>query len=98
MEEEIEVEEEDNFKLSFEEKQLQQWGCFLLYNTDMGDKSLIKYINKWVALTPNRKKVVAFASDIKTLDKQVNKLSKNKDLIYHRVLPVNSYYSPKCHG
>ncbi|MDO8498832.1 MAG: hypothetical protein Q7S44_03530 [bacterium] len=60
----------------------------------MSSKILIKYTNKWVALTPDRKKVMASAPDIKSLDKKVSKLSKNKDLIFHHVLPVNGYYSP----
>lgn len=56
---------------------------------------LTKYANKWVALTADRKKVVAFAKSIKELDEKVQKLpQKTADVIYHHVLPINGNYIP----
>lgn len=60
----------------------------------MRTKLLADYENKWVALTLDRKKVIASANDIKTLDRKVSKLLKNKDVIYHHVLPLNGSYAP----
>lgn len=46
---------------------------------------MAKYENKWIALSSDRKKVLASASDVKKLDKKV-KDSKLKDVIYHFVV------------
>ena len=54
---------------------------------------LIKYTNKWVALTPNRKKVIASSRDLKKVDQQLNRL-KRKDAILHFVVPANGNYAP----
>ncbi|TSC87887.1 MAG: hypothetical protein G01um10147_390 [Microgenomates group bacterium Gr01-1014_7] len=54
---------------------------------------LNSYINKWVALTSDRKKVVAAAPDLKKLDIKVKK-AKMGDVIYHYVLPFDKSFSP----
>jgi hypothetical protein len=56
----------------------------------MDHKILIKYENKWVALTENRKKVVASANNIKDLDKKIKTLKQSNKVIYHHVLPFRS--------
>lgn len=53
----------------------------------------MKYENKWVALTPDRKKVIASARTVEVLDKKVQKL-KNSDAIYHHVLPIKGSLAP----
>ncbi len=55
--------------------------------------SLSRYINKWVALSQDRKKVLETANDIETLDKKVKK-SGLGEVIYHHVLPQDGSYSP----
>lgn len=50
-------------------------------------------VNKWVALTSDRKKVVASATDLKKLDMKV-KEANIKDVIYHYVLPLDKSFSP----
>ncbi len=54
---------------------------------------LVSYVNKWVALTADRKEVVASAKDLKQLDMKVKK-AKFKDVIYHFVLPFDKSFSP----
>ena len=54
---------------------------------------LASYVNKWVALTSDRKEVVASAADLKKLDMKVKK-AKFKDVIYHYVLPFDKAFSP----
>lgn len=61
----------------------------------MDAKLSVKYPNKWVALTSDRKKVVAWARDIKSLDKKVEKMI-DKEVVYHHVLPSNGSYAPSC--
>lgn len=56
---------------------------------------LTKYSNKWIALTGDRKKVIASAKSIKDLDKKVKELRKYPDAIYHHVLPINGYFVPR---
>lgn len=51
------------------------------------------YVNKWVALTPDRKRVIASARTVEVLDRKVAKL-KNVDAIYHRVLPIKGSIAP----
>ena len=63
------------------------------YNDSMSSKMLVDYANKWVALTPDRKKVIASARTVEVLDKKVQKL-KNADAIYHRVLPSKGSMAP----
>lgn len=60
----------------------------------MDSKLLIKYANKWIALTADRKKVLASAVSIKTLEKKKSKIRAKSDIIYHHVLPINGNYSP----
>lgn len=52
-----------------------------------------KFQNKWVALSKDRKNVLATATDIASLDKKVKK-DKLKDVIYHYILPYHVSYSP----
>ena len=54
---------------------------------------LSSYVNKWVALTSDRNRVVASAKDLKKLDIKVKK-AKLKDVIYHYVLPFDKSFSP----
>jgi len=60
----------------------------------MANNLLSKYANKWIALTADRKKVVASAKNINDLDKKVRTLKKSQDVIYHRVLPIDGSYAP----
>jgi len=59
----------------------------------MDAKLFIKYENKWVALTPDRQKIVTSAKNIKQLDQKVKKM-KISDVIYHFVLPFRGSFSP----
>lgn len=54
---------------------------------------LISYVNKWVALTVDKKQIVASASNLKQLDSKVKK-ARLKDVIYHYVLPPDKSFSP----
>jgi len=54
---------------------------------------LIPFQNKWVALTLDRKEVIASSSRIETLTQKLEKMKK-KDAILTRVLPFDKYYSP----
>lgn len=51
------------------------------------------HVNKWVALTSDRQKVVASASDLKKLDLKVKKANLS-EVIYHFVLPPDKSFSP----
>lgn len=53
---------------------------------------LINYENKWVALTADRKKVVAYDGDLKRLDKKLKKMGR-KDVILTFVPPF-TYIAP----
>lgn len=55
---------------------------------------LAKYADKWIALTNDRKKVVASAKSIKGLDKKVKTLKNYSGVIYHHVLPISGNYAP----
>lgn len=55
---------------------------------------LVKYANKWVALTLDRKKVVTSAKSVKDLDKKVKTLKEHSNVIYHHVLPISGGYAP----
>ena len=59
----------------------------------MSTAQLMKYANKWVALTLDRKKVIASARTMEVLDRKVKKL-KNPEAIYHRVPPVKGSLAP----
>lgn len=54
---------------------------------------LLKYENKWVALSKDRNMVVDAAKTLNCLYKRLSK-SKKKDVILHFVPPFNSYLSP----
>jgi hypothetical protein len=58
---------------------------------------LIPYQNKWVALTEDRKKVVASDKDVKKLTEKLTKMKK-KDVILTYVIPMDKYYSPHVKG
>lgn len=51
------------------------------------------YVNRWVALTSDRQKIVASAKNLKQLDIKVKKAN-FKDVVYHFVLPFDRFYSP----
>lgn len=53
---------------------------------------LLDYENKWVALTPDREKVVASARSIEQLEKKVKRL-KNQDAIFTYVPPFDRILS-----
>lgn len=56
---------------------------------------LLPYENKWVAVTPRGDKVVAAASDVKTLDKKLRRMGKKeKGVVMLRVFPFDGFYSP----
>lgn len=59
----------------------------------MLNQILIPFQNQWVALTRDRKKIVASASNVKQLADKLNKL-KNNDAIMMHVLPMKGSYSP----
>lgn len=52
----------------------------------MKSNLLVPYINKWVALSTDRTKVLASAKEIDSLDKKV-KQAKLGEVIYHYVFP-----------
>lgn len=54
---------------------------------------LVNFENKWVALTPDRKKVIASSVTVEELDKKLAKM-KNKDAILTKVLPFDQIFSP----
>lgn len=56
------------------------------------DNPLISHENKWVALSPDKKGVVASAATIKALDRKLSKL-KNEDAILTKVFPFDKVYS-----
>jgi hypothetical protein len=58
---------------------------------------LVPYQNKWVALTEDRKKVVASDLDVKKLTEKLAKMRK-KDVILTYVIPMDKYYSPNVKG
>lgn len=56
---------------------------------------LISFENKWVALSPDRKKVIASGLTIKEVNQKLKKLqTKNGDAILTMVLPFDKVYSP----
>lgn len=55
-------------------------------------KELIPYENQWVALTPDRKRVITGDKNFKKLSQKLKKM-KNKDAILHFVLPFDRTYS-----
>lgn len=60
----------------------------------MGIKDLlIPYENKWVALSPNRKRVWASGDTVKEVNKKLEKM-KNKTAILSKVLAFDKNYSP----
>lgn len=54
---------------------------------------LIPYQNQWVAVTKDRKKVLTFAKDAKSLNNKLQKI-KLKEVIMMYVLPMSKSYSP----
>lgn len=54
---------------------------------------LVPFENKWVALSPDRKRVVASGATVKEVDEKL-KEQKNENAILTRVLPFDKVYSP----
>lgn len=54
---------------------------------------LIPFENMWVALSLDRKRVVASGGTVKELEKKMNKIG-NSEVIFTRVLPFDQFYSP----
>lgn len=50
-----------------------------------------KYPNKWVALSPDHKKVIGVGDKLKEVSLQ----SKGKDVVFLKLLPTNSFYMPQ---
>lgn len=59
-------------------------------NYDLG-KLLKPYINKWVALSRDRKNVIAEGNELKEVVLKV----KSKDVIFFKVFPADSFYMPQ---
>ena len=55
---------------------------------------LNNYADKWVLISSDRKKVLAAATDLRTLINKIKKVKNKKDAIYHYVLPNTGYYAP----
>lgn len=55
---------------------------------------LLPFEGKWVAITADRKKVVAHAPNPKLLDKKIKGLKKGENVIMTKVLPFAGSYSP----
>jgi len=55
---------------------------------------LIPFENMWVALSLDRKKVVASGETIKELKKKMDKID-NCEVIFTKVLPFDQFYSPQ---
>ncbi len=58
-----------------------------------GKNPLLPYENKWVALNPNRKKVIAHATTVEILDRKLSKLN-NNDAVLTKVLSFDKFISP----
>jgi hypothetical protein len=59
---------------------------------------LEKYENKWVALSPDGKAILASSSDVKKLhDKLVKMRVAHGDAIMHFVRPFDAVYAPTWH-
>ncbi len=48
------------------------------------------YANKWVALSSNKKEVLAYSNQLKDVVKKI----KTKDVIFTKVFPEKSFYMP----
>lgn len=55
---------------------------------------LIPFENMWVALSVDRKRVVASGKTIKELEKKMDKIG-NCEVIFTKVLPFDQFYSPQ---
>lgn len=53
---------------------------------------LYKYEKKWVALTPDRKSVVASSKSLRQLDKKLKEI-RQKNVILHYVPPLDGFQS-----
>jgi len=54
---------------------------------------LIPFENMWVALSLDRKKVVASGATVKELEKKMNEIG-NCEVVFTKVLPFDQFYSP----
>jgi len=57
------------------------------------DNPLIHFENKWVALTQDRKRVIAAGDSIKEVNQKLKQL-KDQNVILTHVLPFDKIYSP----
>ena len=64
----------------------------MVYNKTMNANILLKYENKWVALSKDRSKVLFAAKSLEALHKILEK-TKEKDIILHYVPHFDRYYS-----
>lgn len=55
---------------------------------------LIPFENKWVALTQDRKEVLASGSSVKEVDKKLERAKLKEQPVLLRVLPFDKTYSP----
>ena len=60
----------------------------------MNSALLNKYVNNWVALSPDRQRVLAFAKTVKSLLTKLKGKDTGKDNILHFVLPNDGTYAP----
>lgn len=56
-------------------------------------KILKPYENKWVALSPDHKKVVSSGDTLSDTAKKIKKYHKD-EVVFFRVLPFNASYAP----
>lgn len=61
-----------------------------IQSVDLGDIVDSSHENKWVAITPDYKKVLAASERLSDLMRQVA----DKDVIFHRVLPHDVSFAP----
>lgn len=55
---------------------------------------LIPFENMWVALSLDRKRVVASGRTTRELEKKVDKIG-NDEVVFTKVLPFDQFYSPQ---
>lgn len=59
---------------------------------------LLPYAGKWVALSPNGKRVIAFGLKAEVVVKRLEKMKiKRNEAIFLYVPPLDAYLSMRCH-
>jgi len=58
-------------------------------------KTLIKYTDKWIGLSPDRSKIITSGNSLLEVNKKLEKLS-IKDAIVTYVIPADHYAAPLC--